>query len=149
MQRVATKARKGVPLALSKISAGPSTEIMTEHSQLDINALVTGGREGFVAYEVTGDSMADQIPPGSIIFVDTWVEPRHGDVIASSVNGLVNVKIFQQTQNGRLYLVPANEKYAPREITNQDSFQILGVVKSCLSVVSAAKVQYGHGGIAR
>lgn len=128
-----THSKRRIPLAASPLSAGPAIEITGEHQMLDINELITGGREGFVAYPVTGDSMLDRIPPGSIVFVDTWAEPRHGSIIAADVDGLVCVKVFECSDRG-LYLVSSNAEYIPRKITRNESFHILGVVKSHLAL---------------
>jgi phage repressor protein C with HTH and peptisase S24 domain len=95
---------------------------------LDINALVTGGREGFAAFEVTGDSMVDHIHAGYLVFVDTWAEPRNGDIVAAVVNGLTCIKIFQQSTRG-LYLVSANTECPPANILD-----VLGVVSASLVV---------------
>lgn len=123
-----------IPLANSLLSAGPTSEIGDDFRLLDINFLVTSGREGFFAFEVTGDSMVDTIKPGALVFVDTWAEPRNGSIIAADVNGLTCIKIFQYSSSG-LYLVSANIEYKPKEITSGDSFRVLGVVTYQLSDV--------------
>lgn len=133
MQQLALSSGRTVPIADSFIAAGAAVEIGDAHTLLDVNALITRGRDGFIAFEVTGDSMIDQIRPGNIIFVDTWAEARNGDVIAATVAGLTCVKIFQNTSHG-LYLVSANADYKPREITARDNFHILGVVRGHLAL---------------
>ncbi|MGH9818519.1 MAG: LexA family protein [Pyrinomonadaceae bacterium] len=122
-----------MPLALSMISAGPAAEAVEDYSLLDINELITNGREGFVAFEVTGNSMVENILPGYMIFVDAWAEPRNGDIIAAAVDDAICVKIFSNRANG-LYLVSANRDYPPQEITAKDNFRIVGVVKGHLAV---------------
>jgi phage repressor protein C with HTH and peptisase S24 domain len=122
-----------MPISRSFISAGPAAEICDDYSMLDINYLITNGREGFLAFEVTGDSMVDHIHPGNLVFVDTHAQPLNGSVVAASVNGLTCVKIFQR-QPGGLYLISANKTYKPREVTSSDSFHVLGVVRGHLAV---------------
>lgn len=101
-----------------------------ECAALDLNAVVTGGRDGFAAYVVSGDSMPE-IPHGSLIFVDTWAEGRNGSVIAAEVNGQICVKKFERSER-RLRLVSTNDIYPPREIMHNEIFRVLGVVKAHL-----------------
>lgn len=128
-----THSARRMPFALSLISAGPMAEIVDDYKFLDVNELITRGREGFVAFEVTGDSMVDHIHPGNLVFIDTWAQPKNGDIVASSVNGLTCVKRFQHSHKG-LYLISANTEYQPREITANDNFHVLGVVKAHLAL---------------
>jgi len=131
--KLKTRSAHRVPLALSLISAGPAAEIGEDFRLLDINELVTRGREGYIAFELTGDSAIPDIQPGNLVFVDTWAMPRNGDVIASSVNGLTCIKIFQNSSKG-LYLISKNTAYKPREITEKDTFHVLGVVRGHLAI---------------
>lgn len=127
------RSSRSIPLALSLLSAGETAEITDDHELLDINELITGGRDGFVAFVVTGESMVDAIRPGYIVFVDTYAEPRNGDIVVSNVNGLNNVKTFENGRRG-LFLVPKNNQFPVRQITHQDQFCILGVVKAHLGM---------------
>lgn len=133
--RLNTHANKPIPMALSMIAAGPAAEIVEDYDLLDVNALVTRGREGFSAFEITGHSDAPHMLPGYIVFVDTWAEPRNGQMIAAVVNGLVCIKKFQHSHNG-LRLVSRNPQYAPVEITPRDNFHVLGVVRGHLALDS-------------
>lgn len=133
MQRLATTSHQKIPLALNKIAAGPAAEIGEDFTLLDLNLLITKGREGFVAFEVTGDSNHPDIQSGYIVFVDTWAEPRNGDYVASTVNGLTCIKKFSIAGRS-LRLVSTNQKYPPREVTAADTFSVLGVVRGHLAV---------------
>lgn len=130
---IAPNSKDKMPLALSPLAAGDPAENFEDYELIDINELITGGREGFRAYRVTGDSMVDHIMPGYIVFADTYCDPQHGDVIVSRINGKNCVKRFEQTSNG-LYLVSANKTYEPIKIRKTDDFYILGVVRSHLAV---------------
>lgn len=130
---IAPQTKHPMPLAMSLIAAGPAVEIGEDYQLLDINALITGGREGFGAYELTGDSADPDIRHGNIIFVEFTAEPRNGQFVAATVNGLTCVKEFQHTQRG-LYLISKNKSYPPRHINATDSFEILGVVRGHLAV---------------
>jgi SOS-response transcriptional repressors (RecA-mediated autopeptidases) len=130
---IATKSKSKIPLALTLLPAGEPSEMFDDYELLDLNDLITGGREGYIAYRVTGDSMLENIKPGYIVFVDPYCEPKHGDIIVSRINGKNCVKIFEKNTKG-LYLVPANKIYKPVRVTKSDDFQILGVVKGHLAV---------------
>lgn len=124
---------KAIPLAYSLLSAGPAVEIDEGYTLLDLNYLVTGGRDGCVAFIVTGDSMRDDILPGYIVFIDIHKQPRNGDAVVVNLNGQNCIKIFEY-QTTRLHLVPKNSDYPTREVTPADSFHVLGVVKGHLAV---------------
>ncbi len=128
-----TNSARKIPTANSYISAGPAAEIYDDHTMLDINELITRGREGFGAYELTGDSADPDIRSGYIVFVDFWAEPRNGQFIAATINGLTCVKEFQNSPGG-LYLVSKNAAYQPREVVATDSFHVLGVVRGHLAL---------------
>lgn len=125
---------KPIPLAHALLSAGSAIALSDDgYTLLDINFLVSGGREGCLAFVVTGDSMQEDIHEGFIVFIDTNREPRNGDTVAVSVNNETCIKIFEREQQ-RLYLVPKNDDYPTREVKPSDSFHILGVVTSHLAV---------------
>lgn len=131
--KLATHSRNTVPTAISLIAAGPAVEIGEDYELLDINNLVTRGRDGYVAFQIDGDSMVEHIPHGSLIFVDSWRSPNNGDIVACSVNGKITVKIFQNTNKG-LYLVPANPEHHRRQVTRHDNFHVIGVVRGSLTL---------------
>lgn len=130
---IAPHSKLKMPFPLSPLAAGVEAEICEDYELLDINELITGGREGYIAYRITGDSMSEDIKPGFIVFADPYCEPNQGDVIVSRLNGKNCVKIFEKNTKG-LYLISANKDYEPRRITKKDDFQILGVVRGHLAV---------------
>ena len=122
-----------IPLAYSLLSAGSAIEVCDDYKLLDLNFLLTGGRDSFVAFIVTGDSMRPDIFPGNIVFVDTAAEPRTGDTVVVNVNGENCVKVLEHTAR-QLYLVPKNGEYPTLEVKPTDSFHILGVVKGHFAI---------------
>lgn len=104
-----------------------------DYDLLDVNDLITGGREGFCAYTVTGDSTVEFIKQGYLVFVDRSIVPVSGDIVASNINGKLHVKILEK-QRRDLFLVSANKEYKPRRFVEIDGFQIPGVVKGHLAV---------------
>jgi SOS-response transcriptional repressor LexA len=132
-RRLATNSARKMPMAVSMIAAGSASEVVADYHLVDLNDLITRGREGFLAFEVTGDSMVPDIRPGYVVFVDSWADVRNGDVVAAETNGLTSIKIFQRQQNS-LFLVPTNGDYRTHEITAKDEFRVLGVVKGHLAI---------------
>lgn len=125
---------KLIPLAYSLLSAGPAVEMTDDgYALLDVNALITGGREGWLSFIVTGDSMRADILPGYIVFCDSYAEPQNGDTVAVNINGENCIKIFERTER-RLRLVPKNGDFPSREVTPDDSLHILGVVRRHLAM---------------
>lgn len=110
-RQLRTHSKQLIPLALSPIAAGIAIEACEDSKKLDVAELITGGREGFAAWRVTGDSDMPVIQPGYIVFVDTWAAPRNGSMVAAMVNGLVCVKKFEHTPT-RLRLVSRNPDLA-------------------------------------
>lgn len=131
---IATQSQHPIPMAISLIAAGPAAEMGEDFVHLDINKLITGGREGFAAFELTGDSADPDIRHGNIMFVDTWAQPVNGEMVAVMVNGLTCVKKFEYTPGRSLYLVSRNAKYVPREVLASDDFHVLGVYRGHLAV---------------
>lgn len=124
---LATKSHQTIPLAASPIAAGPAVWVSEESMPIDVAALITGGREDCFAHELTGDSDLPHIQPGSLVFAFAYSEPRNGDMVVAEIDGLVCLKQFRHSTKG-LYLVSRNrDKYAPRQVTAESSFRILGV----------------------
>ena len=125
--------RKRIPLAHSLLSAGASLEIGDDYSLLDVNDLICRGRDDFLVFVVTGDSMREDIQPGYLVFVNALKEPENGDTVAVSINNETCIKIFQR-HGGHLYLVPKNSEYEPRRVYPTDNLYVMGVVRGHLAV---------------
>ena len=118
-------------LASVAVSAGEPREISTELERIDLNELITSGGDDIFITRVNGDSMEAEIFHGDLLIVNRNLQARNGDKIIASVNGSYTVKIFSDNRKG-LRLVASNGKYAPREITKRDDFEIFGVVTHVL-----------------
>lgn len=130
---VAPASSRKLPLGYSMLSAGPRAEMSEDFELLDVNEMITGGHEGFIAYIVTGTSMVNEIQPGSVVFVNPYAEPRNGQTVVCCVNGVINVKIFE-ARGRSLYLVPKNPEFDPVRVRSSDDFHILGVVTASLNL---------------
>lgn len=98
-----------------------------EYELLDVNELITGGREGFIAYRITGCSEVEYIQQNYIVFANPKKEPKQGDLVVYKNNGNNCIKIYQPQI--KLYLVG---KTPPKQ---NDHF-VLGVVTAHLAVHS-------------
>lgn len=77
-----------------------------------------------------GDSMRDAgIDEGDILVVDKSLEMQDGDIIIAYIDGEFTVKRikFDHADNA-LWLMPENDKYTPIKVTEDEHFEVFGVV---------------------
>ena len=101
------------------------------HESLDFNRDLIRHPEATFYGRVAGDSMQDAgICEGDIAVIDRSVEPQDGDVIVGYINGEFTIKFLDLThrKDGYIELRPANKKYSPIRIDENDSFEVWGVV---------------------
>ena len=101
------------------------------HESLDFNRDLIRHPEATFYGRVAGDSMQDAgICEGDIAVIDRSVEPQDGDVIVAYINGEFTIKFLDLThrKDGYIELRPANMKYSPIRIDENDSFEVWGVV---------------------
>lgn len=101
------------------------------HESLDFNRDLIRHPEATFYGRVAGDSMQDAgICEGDIAVIDRIVEPQNGDVIVAYINGEFTIKFLDVThrKDGYIELRPANKKYSPIRIDENDSFEVWGVV---------------------
>ncbi len=100
---------------------------------LDLNKALIRHKASTFYGRVVGDSMRDAgINEGDIIVIDKSIEAQDGDLIVCYIDGEFAIK-FIRHENGKLLLCPANDKYAPIEVTNADTFRVWGVVTYTIS----------------
>jgi DNA polymerase V len=124
-----------IPIATHALQAGwsayPALDIPRD--AVDINEMVTGGRDDFLYARVNGGSAFPEIPDGSIVFIDPATEPRNGQAVVAYLNGQICVKRFERSPYKGLRLVSINADYEDRTVTQRDDFAILGVVRASLA----------------
>lgn len=101
------------------------------HESLDFNRDLIRHPEATFYGRVAGDSMQDAgICEGDIAVIDRSVEPQDGDVIVAYINGEFTIKFLDVThrKDGYIELRPANKKYSPIRIDENDKFEVWGVV---------------------
>lgn len=116
---------------ISRVAAGVPAEVSGELEQVDLNYLLTKGNPYAMLVRVQGESMSSEISDGDWVMIDRNRQPEPNNIVLAHIAGGFTIKRWKTTDGrgkGGLYLVPANEVYKPRHITEHDAFEILGVV---------------------
>jgi len=107
----------------------PAQDYLRE--SLDFNRDLIAHPEATFYGKVDGDSMEDAgINDGDIAVIDRSAEPQNGDVIVAYVNNEFTIKFLDLThrEEGYIELRPANKRYKPIRIDENDNFEVWGVV---------------------
>ena len=127
---------KGIPLYSSKVRAGfptPGDDYVESYLDLNKRYIQTPAATFFVI--ASGDSMSNaHIHEGDMLVVDRSIPATHGKIVIAAVNGELTVKRLSAI-NGRIQLVPENDKYKPIDITEGHDLIIWGVVKHIMKDV--------------
>ena len=139
------------PMMESGVHAGfPSPAQDYINSFIDLNKeLVRHPAATFFA-RVVGDSMVDaDVNEGDVLVVDKSIEPKEGDMAVCFIDGEFALKYisfrdpadvshtvkasrpgvsYDILKHQRIWLLPANEKYPPIEVTESNDFTVWGVV---------------------
>ena len=98
---------------------------------LDFNRDIIKHPEATFYGKVEGDSMIDlAIEEGDIAVIDRSIEPEHGDIVVSYIDGEFNIKLLDLThkKDGYIELKSANPKAPNFRIDEDDNFRVWGVV---------------------
>lgn len=77
-----------------------------------------------------GDSMIEaRIFDGDMLVIDCSLEPQMSKIVVAWLNGELTIKRLGGI-GGQIALLPANPNYKPIIVTDEDEFEILGVVTS-------------------
>ncbi len=119
-----------LPFFSSGVSAGfPQETPSLPEEFINVPSSLVEHPESTFVVVVCGDSMVGAgLDCGDHILVDTSRLPENGDVVAATVNGEQLVKYFERSRSGVVTLIPANPRYAPLEIAENDHFIVQGVV---------------------
>ena len=100
--------------------------------KLDLNQHLVKHPAATVFVRVTGDSMIEKgIHSGDILIVDKSLDPQDGSIVIAVLDGDLTVKELEK-RNGKLRLLPANKNFEPLEVSEQQSFEIWGVVTNVI-----------------
>lgn len=131
-----TATDREIPVAGSGVHAGfPSPAEDHIEGRLDLNKLAVTHPDATFFARVEGDSMKDDcIEDGDLLVIDKSLKPEDGNVVVSYLDGEFTLKRIQ-IKKGKIYLVPANEKYKVLEVSDDTDFRVWGVVHYVLKKV--------------
>jgi DNA polymerase V len=117
------------PLFLVPVPAGfPSPADDYIEDKLDLNEHLIKHPAATIFVRASGDSMIGAgIHSGDLLIVDRSLEPKSGNVIIAVLDGELTVKRIE-IHDGRLFLAPENNDYPLIPVTEEQSFQVWGVV---------------------
>jgi len=118
-----------LPMIDGGISAGfPSPAQDYIDLKIDLNKELIANPSTTFYGRVRGVSMLDAgISNGDILIIDKSIEPKDGDTVVCFIDGEFTLK-YIKTDGEAVLLVPANEKFKPIKITEENNFCIWGVV---------------------
>jgi DNA polymerase V len=118
-----------LPMIEGGISAGfPSPAQDYIDLKIDLNKELINNPSSTFYGRVKGSSMKDAgIVDGDILVIDKSLEPQDGDTAICFIDGEFTLK-YIKIEPDAVYLVPANSKFQPIKITEENNFCIWGVV---------------------
>lgn len=124
-----TSTRLQLPYFDGGIAAGfPSPAQDYIDLTIDLNSeLISNPSSTFYA-RVKGTSMQDAgISDGDILVIDKSLEPHDGATAVCFIDGEFTLK-YIRIESDAIYLVPANPKFQPIKVTEENDFCIWGIV---------------------
>ena len=95
---------------------------------LDLNRYVVKNQASTFYARITGNSMEGVgIQDGDIVVIDKSLEPSNDQIAVCFIDGEFTLKRIH-LENGRLFLMPHNPSFPPIEITEENNFQVWGIV---------------------
>jgi DNA polymerase V len=133
MKRIRGEFKEKLDLMLApSIKAGfPNAAGDYLQESLDFNRDIIKHPEATFYGKVEGDSMIDlAIEEGDIAVIDRSVEPEHGDIVVSYIDGEFNIKLLDLThkKDGYIELKSENPNAPNFRIDNPENFRVWGVV---------------------
>ena len=127
-QAVITISRE-LPLAPTGISAGfPSPAGDYMELSIDLNKELIRNPASTFYGRVSGCSMQDiGIEDGDLLVIDKSLPPQDGSIAVCFIDGEFTLKKIK-TEKSRLWLMPANKKYSPILVTEDNHFLVWGIV---------------------
>ncbi len=121
------------PVFIAMVPAGfPSPADDYLEGKLDLNQYLIKHPAATFFVRVTGESMTEAcIHSGDLLIVDRSLEPRDGTIVIAVLDGELTVKQLEKRKE-KLCLLPANKNYEPLEVSEQQSFEIWGVVTNVI-----------------
>ena len=124
---IADRSRQ-VPLVGRIAAGGPILAEQHIEETFPLPESIVGSGELFML-KVVGDSMIDAaICDGDYVVIRSQKDCNKGEIVAAMIDGEATVKTFSK-KDGHIWLLPANDNYAP---INGDNCEILGIVTAVL-----------------
>ncbi len=117
-------------LVSTSVKAGfPSPASDFEENAIDLNKEFIEHPSSTFFCRVAGDSMKDiGIDDGDLLIVDKSAIPQNGNIAVCYVDGEFTLKKIK-IEKDCCWLIPANEKYQPIKVTEDNDFLVWGIVK--------------------
>ncbi len=117
------------PLFVARVSAGfPSPEEDWVEGRLDLNRYLIQHPAATFFVRVSGDSMTGAgINADDILVVDRASEADDSDVVIARINNELTIKRLR-IRDGKVWLMPENDKYEPIQINEEMDFEVWGKV---------------------
>lgn len=107
---------------------GEETEINGEETTINLHKLLTKESPTVFLTHVKGHSMyRANVHDKDLLVVERLLEPRNNDLVIAYVDREFTLKRIQIEKNS-IWLVPANENFQPIQVTENNEFDIWGVV---------------------
>ncbi|MCF6185618.1 MAG: translesion error-prone DNA polymerase V autoproteolytic subunit [Bacteroidales bacterium] len=118
-----------IPFVDEGISAGfPSPAQDFLDMSIDLNKELIKNPPSTFFGRVKGDSMKDLgIDNGDLLIIDKSLEVKNGKIAVCFIDGEFTVKKIK-FEKDFLWLIPANEKYPPIKVSEENDFIIWGIV---------------------
>ncbi len=118
-----------IVLAQVGISAGfPSPADDFKEYKISLDKTLVRNKEATFYAKVSGQSMVGAgLDDGDLLVVDKSLEPQHNNIAVCFIDGEFTVKRLHVNKS-EVYLLPSNPAYKPIKITNDNDFQIWGIV---------------------
>lgn len=133
--RAQTDTHVDLPLMGSGVSAGfPSPADDFIEGSIDLNKLLIRDPAATFFARVAGDSMRDDgIYDGNLLVVEKKMKPCEGDIVVCYLNGDFTLKHLEH-HNDKIFLIPANPKYQPIEVSPDDDLIVWGTVIASINL---------------
>ena len=118
---------RGIPIVGHVAAGTPIDAIENLEGYLDLDAIYERGTT--YALRIQGDSMIEAgIWDGDYAIVRQQPRVETGEIGVAVIDGQATVKRFRWLDDGRLMLVPANERYEPFVVDDEAEFHVGGKV---------------------
>jgi repressor LexA len=133
--RLAEDSSVGISIpVLGRVAAGlPLLAEENRDSTMVVDPSMARGGRTLFALVVKGDSMINaHILPGDKLIVQQTAHANPGEIIVALVDGEATVKTFRKS-GARVWLEPANPKYQPIIVSENQDFRVVGKVVGVFS----------------